>query len=260
MQSSSVSDLDNVADALRDDGYVVIRDVVPKDQLARFADALDAAYETAEKFKGGGSITGHLNCFPGRTASFAYDAISERGIVATVHEIRSGRDNSVRATLNYNLPGSVPQHYHIDGLYIEDFVICNVAVIDTTVHNGAIDLLPGTNREFIPYWKFSLKRTSRLSTQIEMAQGDVLLRKSNLWHRGMPNKSDAPRPMLSITFGEKSAPQSDPFEGDVTFYPNWYNTSRLGVLRERTFVAAPISYSAYRFVKSLRGGRGYSSY
>ena len=67
-------------------------------------------------------------------------------------------------------------------------------------------------------------------------------------------------PMLSITFGELSAPASDPFEGDITFYPNWYNTSRLGVLRERVFVAAPVSYSAYRFVKSLRGNRGYASY
>ena len=93
-----------------------------------------------------------------------------------------------------------------------------------------------------------------------MAQGDVLVRKSNLWHRGMPNNSSTARPMLSITFGELSAPASDPFEGDITFYPNWYNTSRLGVLRERVFVAAPVSYSAYRFVKSLRGNRGYASY
>jgi hypothetical protein len=68
---------------------------------------------------------------------------------------------------------------------------------------------------------------------------------------------------MSLTFGEQSAPEGDPFAtftGDITFYPNWYSTSRLGVLRERTFAAAPIMYSAYRFAKSLHGNRGYSHY
>lgn len=164
---------------------------------------------------------------------------------------------------NFNLPGSVPQHYHMDGLYTDDFLICNVAVIDTDIVRGAIDVLPGTNREFIPFWKYAVRRLHKLSTRIEMAQGDVLLRKSMLWHRGMPNKSDAPRPMMSVTFGERSAPGDGPdaaFEGDVVFYPNWFSTSPLGVLREHVFTTAPLSYSVYRFVKSLRGNRGYSSY
>ena len=55
----------------------------------------------------------------------------------------------------------------------------------------------------------------------------------------------------------------DPFvvnDGKMFFYPNWFNTSRLGQLRERVFVAAPLSYSAYRFATSLRGNKGYSSY
>jgi len=44
------------------------------------------------------------------------------------------------------------------------------------------------------------------------------------------------------------------------FYANWFSTTRLGRLRERVFVAAPLSYSAFRFAKSLRGNKGYSSY
>jgi hypothetical protein len=76
----------------------------------------------------------------------------------------------------------------------------------------------------------------------------------------MPNRSSKARPMLSVTIGERSAPPSDPFDGDIRFHANWYRTDRLGALRERVFVAAPISYSAYRFAKSLRGDKGYSSY
>lgn len=260
MVPESVLDLDSVPEALRDRGYVVLRGAVSTGRLKRLTDELTDAYASAERFDGGGSIAGHINCFPGQSARFVYDDLVAAGIVDTVHQIRAGRSNAIRSTLNYNLPGSVRQHYHIDGLYTDDFIICNVAVVDTTLHNGAIDLLPGTNREFLPFWKYSMSRSYRLTTRVEMAQGDVLLRKSNLWHRGMPNHSNTPRPMLSITFGEQSAPEGDPFDGDIRFYPNWYNTSRLGVLRERVFVTAPFSYSAYRFAKSLRGNKGYSSY
>jgi ectoine hydroxylase-related dioxygenase (phytanoyl-CoA dioxygenase family) len=260
MKTPSVVDLDRVPAELANQGYAVLRSVVSPDRLSQFREELLEAYARSEKFTGGGSITGHLNCFPGRSAAFVYDELAEAGIVEAVHRIRAGRDNSIRSTLNLNLPGSVPQHCHMDGLYVEDFLICNVAVVDTTVHNGAIALLPGTSRTYLPYWQYAMERRYRLSTQVEMAQGDVLLRKSNLWHRGMPNKSSVPRPMMSITFGELSAPQSDPFEGEISFYPNWYSTTRLGVFRERAFVAAPLTYSAYRFVKSLTGKRGYASY
>jgi ectoine hydroxylase-related dioxygenase (phytanoyl-CoA dioxygenase family) len=260
MISPSTLDVDRLSEEISERGYTVIPGVVSRGPLDHLVDQLADAYARADKFNGGGSITGHLNCFPGRDAEFAYDELVESGIIDAILRMRAGRNNAVRGTLNYNLPGSVPQHYHMDGLYVEDFLICNVAVVDTTTRNGAIDLLPGTNRTFLPFWKYSLERAYRLSTRIEMQQGDVLLRKSNLWHRGMPNKTSVPRPMLSVTFGEVSAPESDPFGGEIRFYPNWYSTSRLGIVRERAFVAAPKSYSAYRFVKSLTGNRGYSSY
>jgi ectoine hydroxylase-related dioxygenase (phytanoyl-CoA dioxygenase family) len=258
--SWSVSELLAVQHTLDEDGYVVVRDVVSREPLTLLAKEVTEAYERSEKFEGGGSITGHLNCFPGRRARFVYDEVKDHGIVDAVLAMRPDRSNSIRSTMNFNLPGSVAQHYHIDGLYTDDFLICNIAVVDTSIENGAIDVLPGSNREFLPFWKYALRRTYRSSTRIEMAQGDVLLRKSTLWHRGMPNTAGVPRPMMSLTFGERSAPQNDAFEGDVVFYPNWYSTSRLGVLRERTFAAAPVTYSAYRLAKSLRGNKGYSSY
>ena len=72
-----------------------------------------------------------------------------------------------------------------------------------------------------------------------------------------------PRPLMSLTFGEEGAPTGDPFMnngGQVEFYPNWFRTNRLGQLRERTVVAMPWTYSTYRFMRSLYGNRGYSSW
>jgi glycosyltransferase involved in cell wall biosynthesis len=260
VETLSTLGVDGLRRALDEQGYVVLRGVVASEPLALLAKELYEAYDQSEKFAGGGTITGHLNCFPGLSARSIYEELVAAGVVDAVLDLRAGRPNDIRSTMNFNLPGSIAQHYHIDGLYTDDFLICNVAVIDTNLVNGAIDLLPGTNRQFIPYWKYAVNRTFKLSTRIEMQAGDVLLRKSNLWHRGMPNHSTTARPMMSVTFGEKSAPQSDPFAGPIEFYPNWYSTSRLGVLREKTFAKAPVSYAAYRFVKSLHGNKGYDSY
>ena len=48
-----------------------------------------------------------------------------------------------------------------------------------------------------------------------------------------------------------------PAGAEIEFRQNWYRPDLLGRLRERTFVAAPITYSAYRFVRSLYGTKGY---
>ena len=259
----AASDLADKQRRLDEDGYVVLRDVIDKDHVTDFSALIIDAYERAEKFVGGGTYSGHLNCFPGTDSRFFYDEIAAYGIVDAIHALRPTSSNDVRATLNFNLPDSVAQHYHIDGLYAEEFLICNVAVVDTDLANGAIDVLPGTHSRFYKFWQYALQRKYRLSVRLPMQRGDVLIRKSTLWHRGMPNTSSTPRPLMSLTFGEKAAPDGDPFgvhDGQLFFYPNWFNPSRLGRLRERTFVAAPLSYSAYRFVASLRGNKGYSSY
>ncbi|MET0143881.1 MAG: phytanoyl-CoA dioxygenase family protein [Ilumatobacteraceae bacterium] len=265
----TADELSDVAQALDHDGFVVFRDVVSTEKLDGLATALfdefDRATVAGELFEGGGFLSGHLNCYPGEAARFVWDEISDFGIVDLVRQVRPDIVDSVRATLNFNLPGSVAQHYHTDGVYLKDFLICNVAVVDTSLENGAIDVLPGTNREFYKFWRYAAERKYRLTTRVPLNQGDVILRKSTLWHRGMPNNTTTPRPMMAITFGEVEDTDrtADPFaayDGKILFYPNWYNTSKLGQLRERVFVTAPISYSAYRFARSLYGNKGYASF
>lgn len=252
---------------LDDDGFVVFRDVVSKERLCELNTDLQAAFErmrnSGELFAGGGSLSGHLNCFPGRRSSFVYKELEQFGIVDLVGAVRPDIVGSVRATLNFNLPGSVAQHYHTDGLYLKDFLICNVAVVDTDLANGAIDVLPGTNREFYKFWRYAVERKYRLTTRVPLRQGDVILRKSTLWHRGMPNDTDVPRPMMAVTFGEVEDTAADPFATDggrIVFSPNWYKPTKLGRIRERVFVTAPITYAAYRFARSLYGMKGYASF
>jgi ectoine hydroxylase-related dioxygenase (phytanoyl-CoA dioxygenase family) len=254
-------------EAMDVDGYAVIRGVVSPDRLTEVAESLTAEYERLkaadEMFAGGGSLSGHLNCFPGEQTRFVLEEIQAAGIQDLVRAIRPDIADSLRATLNFNLPGSVAQHYHTDGLYTKDFLICNIAVVDTDLRNGAIDVLPGTHREFYKFWRYTYHRLWRLSTRLPLRQGDVVVRRSTVWHRGMPNFSSTPRPMMAITFGEMDDLDADPFmlnDGKPMFFPNWYRTDKLGQLREKTFIKAPWTYSAWRFARSLYGNKGYSSF
>jgi ectoine hydroxylase-related dioxygenase (phytanoyl-CoA dioxygenase family) len=261
----SKTDLEKFSQTFDEQGYLVFKGVVPRDQLAdlraKIVEEFEESKRSGKLFAGGGQISGHLNCFPGEVSRFTYEALEQRGIVEVVRQLYQ-KPMALRVSCNLNLPKSVAQHYHMDGVFTEDFMIANVAVVDTDLVNGAIDVLPGTHRRFYEFWRYAMHRCYRLSKRLPLEQGDVLVRTSRLWHRGMPNKSLAPRPMVALTFGEKVAPQGDAFsvkEGKISFDPNWFTPSLLGRLRERTFVTAPITYSAYRLARSLVGKKGYDS-
>jgi hypothetical protein len=240
--------------------------VVSKERLEALRVSLFEAFERAKAtgglFDGGGAISGHLNCSPGEEARFAYDALVEAGIVDLIRAIFHKEIHSPNVGLNFNLPKSVAQHWHVDSAFLEDFMIANVAVVDTDLVNGAIDVIPRTQRRFYRFWEFVVERTDRDATRLPLQAGDVLIRTSTLWHRGMPNYSAVPRPMLAFTW-EHGGRKDDGFrlhDGKIKFLPNWYSTGFLGRLRERTFVKAPFTYSAYRIAKSLVGNKGYQSW
>jgi ectoine hydroxylase-related dioxygenase (phytanoyl-CoA dioxygenase family) len=205
-------------------------------------------------------LTGHLNCFPGADSRFVYEALQARGVIDFVQSLWPTPLRMPNIGCNLNLPGSVVQHYHTDWPFRKEFLIANVSAVDTDLVNGATEVIPGTHKAYIPYWRFELERLPRHGVRIQSSQGDVLVRTSNLWHRGMPNHSPVPRPMLAFSWEDGGSEHDDPYlvdGGRIQFRPNFFRPSRLGRLRERTFVKAPFTYSAYRIVDSLVTKKGY---
>ena len=246
------------------DGYLVFKNVVSKSKLSELRDALFAEFERVSKsgelFSGGGRISGHLNCFPGEQARFAYDTLREVGILDLIAALNPRAVGVPQAGCNLNLPGSHAQHYHADGWYTGEFMIANIAVVDTVIANGAIDVLPGTHRKFYKFWRYAIERAYKLTTRLPLEQGDVLIRTSNLWHRGMPNMTSTARPMLAFTFGEKRTDLTDAFafnDGKISFHQNWFRPTLAGQVKEHTFVKVPLVYSTLRFARSLVGNKGY---
>jgi hypothetical protein len=99
-----------------------------------------------------------------------------------------------------------------------------------------------------------LERIARNNKRVVTNRGDVVVRSSNVWHRGMTNLTSTPRPMLAFTWEDGGSNLPDPFnfnDGKIRFLPNWFKLTPMGRLRERLFVKVPATYSALRFARSL---------
>jgi hypothetical protein len=242
-----------------ENGYLTFEGVVDRTRLEELRGRLLREFERMKAsgalFVGGGTMSGHLNCFPGEASRFVYELLEARGIFDLVRALSPSSLRAPNVGCNLNLPGSSSQNDHVDGYAAQPFLIVNVAAVDTNLTNGAMEILPGTHRRAYKYWQLVLESPER--RRLSMKQGDVVLRTSTLWHRGMPNSSSEPRPMLAFTWEDGGSTRTDPYQigdGSIAFLPNRYRTDWRGRWRERAFVAAPRVGTAYRVVRSLLEG------
>ncbi len=249
-----------LTDALRrtfaDQGYLVFESVISKSQLAALSQRIAGEFEKQQHqgrlFAGGGMVSGHLNCFPGAESRFVYDQLRQAGITEIVRGLTPLAVRAPNVGCNLNLPGSAPQNEHVDGYASQPFLVANVAAVDTNLDNGAMEVLRRTHLSDAKYWQILLARPERL--RLGLRQGDVVIRTSTLWHRGMPNRTSEPRPMLAFTWEDGGSALTDPYQvhdGRITFLPNRYSTDLKSRMRERAFVTLPALGTAYRAVRSL---------
>ena len=243
-------------DSFTREGFLIFRGVVNRNRLASFHGELSREFARVESegrlFAGGGTISGHLNCFPGEHSRFIQDTLEAEGVIGLIHSLSPTSLRAPNVGCNFNLPGSHDQNAHVDGYYATPFLVANVAVVDTTLENGAMEVLRGTQRREHTYWELSLSKPERL--RVTLNAGDVVVRTSVLWHRGMANHTSSPRPMFALTWENGGTSLADPYlahDGRITFLPNRHTTDWKGRLRESAFVAAPRLGSAYLFIQSL---------
>ncbi len=252
------SEIDDFKEKYAHDGYFIVRNVVSRERLTELHKSMSTEFDALSKsgalFSGGGLVSGHLNAYPGSGARFAYDALEEAGIIDLIKELDPTIDRLPRVNANYNLPGSHNQHAHTDRGLSRHFMIANVAVVDTDIENGAMEVMPGTHDRVYKYTEIVLGRYQSKAVRMLVKQGDVVVRNSNLWHRGTTNRSKSPRPQLSFTWEDGGSDAPDPFNvdgGKIRFFPNWFKPTPMGRIREQLFVRVPIAYSTLRFARSL---------
>lgn len=80
-------------------------------------------------------------------------------------------------------------------------VTFNIPLVDFSWRTGPIEFLPGSHLQPRSFQSYSFVRIPHVyPVAPQLRRGDALLRDGNLLHRGTPNLTDAPRPMLDQTY------------------------------------------------------------
>jgi hypothetical protein len=86
-------------------------------------------------------------------------------------------------------------------------LVVNVPLVDVSPENGSTEIWPGTHRDTtitadgdikIPAEVLERRRAQAPPLQPVVRCGGVLIRDMRLWHAGMPNRTEQPRPMIAM--------------------------------------------------------------
>jgi ectoine hydroxylase-related dioxygenase (phytanoyl-CoA dioxygenase family) len=198
------------------DSLVILRNHFPRETLARWAAAfpplLAAQVEREQDDPSRGAQRFYVT-LP-FTGLFADPAIYEDPDVLAIVERVAGRDPVLcQLASDTPLKGSDYQAWHADTppLFPEtgandtpSFQLAvNFALCDIDDDNGPFETTFGTHRMTKSEAMAGLASGAIAQHRLPMAMGDVMIRDVRAVHRGTPNRTDQPRPMVVIGYSRR---------------------------------------------------------
>lgn len=206
--------------ALREDGFVILHDVIASKHIETLrkrmltdVESILALDDVPYQFN-----DGHLQQDPPPFPPYLFRDVLNNDFVVQI--TRAALGDGVKNTMysgNTCLPNETPQPLHVDygqlwpGLQTATpayALVVNVPVVDMTLENGSTEIWPGTHldttRSFdekdikIPPEDETSRRAEVEPLQPHVLAGGVVIRDMRLWHRGMSNRTDTPRPMIAM--------------------------------------------------------------
>ncbi len=257
--------------AMRSDGVLVIDQIVdhaPLDALKvrMDRDSLDLL-AFCESVGGNPRDRGHLQQGPPPIAPYVFASYVANPLICDA--LRTILGDGAYCEFyngNTNCPDSTYQQLHLDALHAPSSngvaeptsaVVVNVVPQDVDERNGAVELWPGSHAIVVPTPvpddAIAARRAEAAPVRGVFRKGDVLLRDSHLWHRGVPNPSDEYRHMIAMVVVNADKPRGRPIvfsrncEALLASAPLQYNA---------TFTDEPIDYllgPTKRMLKALQG-------
>lgn len=208
-----------LVEAIREDGFVVIEDVVDHAHLDFLTERMEQDLVAIRKLPRvpHNFVWGNVQQHPPPFEPFVFRDVVANPFVCQVTSAVLGEGAFMNGmTGNTNLPGSSIQPVHTDdGQLWPDLevatpayeLVVNIALEDTTLENGAIELWPGTHLDVgqvvgqdirVPEEAVERRREVVPAARGTTRKGSVLIRDKRMWHRGMPNTSDRIRFMVAM--------------------------------------------------------------
>lgn len=202
--------------AIREDGYVVIADVIDHDHLDIVRERMTADSQkliAAQKWGGAGRVEGHLQQGPPPFAPYIFrDIVANPFAIQVTHAILGDGLYNRFYNGNANTPGSGTQPLHADGPHLwpdltvthpPATLVVNICPVETTEENGATELWPGThmipmNKQHVSPEMEAERREIAPPVRALARKGSLLIRDVRLWHRGVPNRSSEIRHMIAM--------------------------------------------------------------
>jgi ectoine hydroxylase-related dioxygenase (phytanoyl-CoA dioxygenase family) len=225
----SSDELDQLAEALNRDGICVIRNLFPRSVVEEWAVAFNELFQQRQDQSGGLAPRDQSRFYLTLpwTAPFANSAIFANPVILAVLNRVFGQDyRLVQLGADVPLRGSTYQEIHRDfcPLFSDQFVTplyalaVNFPLVEVTDENGPFQMALGTHVLPKEVGLAKIATGEIPLTSFYMQPGDVTIRSPLALHRGSPNLTDQPRPMMVMGYVR-----------------NWLQTNHLDLLVPRAY-------------------------
>jgi ectoine hydroxylase-related dioxygenase (phytanoyl-CoA dioxygenase family) len=198
------------------DSLVILRNHFPREKLARWAEAfrpLLAAQVAREQDSPSRGAQRFYVTLPFQGLFADPEIYDDPDVLAIVERVAGPDPVCCQLASDTPLKGSDYQNWHADTppLFPESGsndtpsfqLAVNFALCDVGDANGAFETTFGTHRMLRPDAMAGLASGQIAQHRLPMAMGDVMIRDVRAVHRGTPNTTDEPRPMVVIGYSRR---------------------------------------------------------
>jgi len=198
------------------DSLVILRNHIPRDKLERWREAFQPLLEAgieAERGKPSRGAERYYVTLPFVLPFADPEIYEDRDILSIVERVAGPEPVLCQFATDTPLKGSDYQPWHSDTppLFPElndndtpSFQLAvNFPLCDVTDDNGPFETTFGTHRMNRTEAMAGLKDGSLPVHSLKMALGDVMIRDVRAIHRGTPNRTETPRPMVVLGYSRR---------------------------------------------------------
>ena len=207
--------------ALREDGFVVLNDVVDTAHLDILHERMmeDLQILQARKDAPFNWNIGNIQQDPPPFPPYLFRDILLNDMAIQVGKAVLGQNfKSTFYSGNTALPSESRQPVHGDTGHLwpelehahpAHLLVVNIPTVDVSPENGSTEIWPGSHKDVtlisthgieLPDEALDARRQQIPPIQPSFKRGGILIRDMRLWHAGMPNRTVNPRPMIALIF------------------------------------------------------------